>query len=169
MRETLHYLSQIRELGVIDDYAVGDAMAATFYIEPITTFDLDVFVMLPQEKDSPLFSLAPLYEHLRAAGFQEEKECVIINGVPVQFLPAYNPLTEEALEQAVEMDYDDVKVRVFSAEHLVAIALQTGRSKDKARVHSFVESGILRQEKLLDILRHHGLEAKWRHLTTNQP
>jgi len=169
MRETLHYLSQMREIGIIGDYAVGGAMAATFYIEPITTFDLDVFVMLPQEKDSLLFSLAPLYEHLRTAGFQEEKECVIINGVPVQFLPAYNPLTEEALEQAVEMDYDGIKVPVFSAEHLVAIALQTGRGKDNARVHSFVESSILRQEKLQDILKHHGLEAKWRHLTTNQP
>ena len=169
MRETLQYLAQMRESGIIGDYAIGGAMAATFYIDPIATFDLDVFVVLPQQDDSLLLSLAPLYNHLRAAGFQEDKECVIIKGLPVQFLPAYNPLVEEALGHAIEMDYDGVKVPVFSAEHLVAIALQVGRGKDKARVQSFVDSGVLRPEKLLDILARHGLEAKWKFLTTNQP
>ena len=169
MREALHYLGQMRESGVIGSYAIGGAMAATFYIDPITTFDLDVFVALPQKADNLLLSLAPLYNHLRAAGFKEDKECVIIYGVPVQFLPAYNPLVEEALERAVEMDYDGVKVRVFSAEHLAAIALQTGRGKDYVRVQSFVESGVLVQAKLTDILMRHGLEAKWKNLATNQP
>lgn len=169
MRETLQYLGQMRESGIIGDYAIGGAMAATFYIEPITTFDLDVFVVLPQTTDSLLLSLAPLYSHLRAAGFSEDKECVIIKGVPVQFLPAYNPLVEEALANAVEVDYDGIKVPVFSAEHLAAIALQTGRGKDIARVQSFVESGVLRQEKMSDILMRYGLEAKWKSMTAKQP
>jgi len=167
MRETLHYLRQMHESGVIGDYAIGGAMAATFYIEPISTFDLDVFVALPQTPDSLLVSLAPLYSHLRAQGFKEDKECVIIEGVPVQFLPAYNPLVEEALKEAIDMDYDGIKVSVFSAEHLAAIALQTGRGKDKARIHSFVESGILCKERLSDILTRHGLEEKWNTLLTN--
>jgi len=167
MRETLEYLNRMRESGIIGAYAIGGAMAATFYIEPVSTFDLDVFVALPQAPDSPLISLAPLYSHLRSEGFKEDKECVVIGGVPVQFLPAYNPLVEEALENAVEMDYDGVKAPVFSAEHLAAIALQTGRGKDKARIQSFIESGILGQDKLSDILTRHGLEAKWKNLTAN--
>ena len=168
MRETLHYLRQMRESGIIGDYAIGGAMAATFYIEPITTFDLDVFVVLPQKTDSTLISLSSLYHHLRTAGFKEDKECVFINGVPVQFLPAFNPLIEEALGNAIELDYDGVKVPVFSAEHLVVIALQTGRGKDNARVQSFVESGILCQKKLQDIIMRYGLEEKWKHLTAKQ-
>jgi len=169
MREALQYLRQMREAGVIGDYAIGGAMAATFYIEPITTFDLDVFVVLPQKAEGLLLSLSPLYNHLRTAGFTEDKECVIINGIPVQFLPAYNPLVEEALENAVEMDYDGIKAPVFSAEHLVAIALQTGRGKDYARVQSFIETGVLNHEKLTGVLKRHGLEAKWKNLATNQP
>ena len=35
-----------------------------------------------------LLTLAPLYAALRARGFVEEDECVNIEGVPVQFLPA---------------------------------------------------------------------------------
>ena len=167
MRETLHYLRQMREAGVIGEYAVGGAMAATFYIEPISTFDLDVFVALPSAPGGLLVSLEPLYNHLRANGFKEDKECVMIHGIPVQFLPAYNPLVEEALQNAVEMDYDGVKVPVFSAEHLAVIALQTGRGKDKARIQSFIESGILRNDKLTAILTRHGLEAKWKNAVTH--
>ena len=161
MRETLLYLRRMREDGVVGSYAVGGAMAAMFYIEPISTFDLDVFVMLPQTDGSVLVSLAPLYEHLRMAGFKERKECVIVGGIPVQFIPAYNSLTTEALADAVTMNYDGIEVPVFSAEHLVAIALQTGRSKDRVRVQSFIESGVLVLPKLMDILKRHGLEGKW--------
>ena len=54
----------------------------------------------------------------------------------MQFLPAANPLVREALEQAVEKEVTNISARVFTAEHLAAIALQTGRAKDKARVRS---------------------------------
>ena len=32
--------------GVIDQYAIGGAVAATFYLEPAATIDVDVFVHL---------------------------------------------------------------------------------------------------------------------------
>ena len=168
MRETLQYLAQLRESGIIGDYAIGDAMAAIFYIEPVSTFDLDVFVVLPQSPDNLLITLTPLHNHLRAAGFQEDKECVVIAGIPVQFLPAFNPLVEEALANAVEMDYEGIKVPVFSVEHLAAIALQTGRGKDYARIQSFIDADVLCSEKLTDILTRHKLEEKWKKLTANR-
>jgi len=165
MRETLRYLKKMRDEGIIGKYAVGGAMAATFYIEPISTFDLDIFVVLPQTGGGGFVSLAPLYAYLRAAGFKEDKECVVIHHLPVQFIPAFNPLTQEALDNAVLMDYDGVEVPVFTAEHLVAIALQTGRGKDRARVHAFIESGILDPQTCADILQRHGLQEKWKHWT----
>jgi len=86
-------------------------MGATFYAEPVLTFDLDIFVLLPGTT-SGLLTLAPLCEALRARGYSEEWECVNIGGVPVQFLPAYNALPEEALTQARETLYKQTLTRV---------------------------------------------------------
>lgn len=87
MRRTLRVLNELEQKGHLSRYAIGGAMGATFYVEPLLTFDLDVFVVLPQTSGG-LLSLAPLYAALRARGYAEEGECVLIEGVPVQFLPA---------------------------------------------------------------------------------
>ena len=54
-----------------------------------------------------------------------------------------------------------VTTRVMTAEHLVAIALQTGRAKDHARLVMFVESGIADMDRLRDILARHSLLDAW--------
>jgi hypothetical protein len=96
VKRTLEVLNELENQSVFSSYAIGGAMAATFYTEPVLTFDLDVFVVL-SPGTGQLISLAPVYEALRARGYGEEKETVVIEGVPVQFLPAYNALVEEAL------------------------------------------------------------------------
>ena len=58
--------------GVFTRYAIAGAMAATFYVEPLLTFDLDVFVVLPQAPGG-LLTLAPLYDALRARGYSEQE------------------------------------------------------------------------------------------------
>ena len=121
-------------------------MGATFYVEPVLTFDLDVFVVLPQTSGG-----------LRARGYREEKECVNIEGVPVQFLPVYNALLEEALAEARETRYEATPTRVLRAEHLLAIALQTGRDKDRERVRLLREQASLDQKYLAALLARHGL------------
>ena len=137
-------------------------MAATFYTEPFLTFDLDVFVVMPQTAGG-LLTLAPLYDALRARGYSEqENECIMIEGVPVQFLPAYNALLEEALNDAQEIMYEDVPARVLRSEHLLAICLQTGRSKDRERVRILREQAKLDQNFLADVLRRYQLEDKWK-------
>lgn len=50
---------------------------------------------------------------------------------------------------------------MVTAEHLVAMALKTGRAKDLARILQFVESGVLDAGKLDQILNRHGLLEKW--------
>ncbi len=109
-----------------------------------------------------MVSLAPIYDALRTRGYKEEQECILIEGVPVQFLPAYNALIEEALAQAREIDYEGVPARVVRAEHLIAICLQTGRAKDRARVAMLREQAHLDHELLADILNRHQLEDKWK-------
>ena len=164
MKRTLEVLNELERAGVIERYAIGGAMGATFYVEPLLTFDLDVFVMLPQDTDG-LLSLTPLYEALRAQGHTEDGECVLIEGVPVQFLPAYNALLEEALREARDASYEDVPTRVVRAEHLVAICLQTGRDKDRDRVRIFRDQAELDMTVLTGVLQRHGLERKWKQWT----
>lgn len=139
-------------------------MGAIFYTEPFLTFDLDVFVVLPSTGGG-LLTLAPIYDSLRARGFVEENSCVIIEGVPVQFLPAYNSLVEEALNQARQTTYENVPARVLRSEHLVAIALQTGRGKDRERVRILREQASLDMDLLADILNRHQLEETWKQWT----
>ena len=87
MKRTLEVLNELEKEGVFSRYAIGGAMAATFYVEPLLTFDLDVFVLL-QPPESGLLSLTPIYDALRSRGYAEEADCVLMEGVPVQFLPA---------------------------------------------------------------------------------
>ena len=161
MEKTLQILNALERDGIVGRYAIGGAMAATFYAEPVLTFDLDIFVLLPQTPGG-LLTLAPLYEDLRRRGYAEEGECVVIEGVPVQFLPAYNALLEEALVEARETLYEQTPTRVLRAEHLAAIAVQTGREKDRQRVRLLMEQAPMDLDYLAGVVTRHGLEGTWR-------
>jgi hypothetical protein len=160
MEKTLQVLNDLTQCGVVSSYAIGGAMGATFYVEPVLTFDLDVFIIMPQTVTG-LLTLEPLYEALRARGYVEESECVNIEGVPVQFLPAHNDLLMEALSEAREVFYEETPTRVLRAEHLAAIAIQTGRDKDRERVRLLREQADLDKEYLANLLSRHGLQGKW--------
>jgi hypothetical protein len=49
----------------------------------------------------------------------------------------------------------------MTAEHLVAVALLTGRAKDRSRILQFFEQAAVDRNKLKDVLERHGLTAKW--------
>ncbi|HKO95890.1 MAG TPA: hypothetical protein VJU86_02790 [Pyrinomonadaceae bacterium] len=117
-----------------------------------------------KESSGGLDILAPLYEYLSNKGYKAQKETIDIEGWPVQFLPIFNPLLEEAVEQAREVPFQRTKTRVMQAEHLVAIMLQTGRPKDHARIAQFIELEVVDQNRLAEILTRHGLFAKWKKL-----
>ena len=161
MKATLEVINRMKTDGIIGKYAIGGAVGATFYLEPAATLDIDVFVSLPKTPGSSLLTLAPIYEHLKTLGYKTEGEYIVIEGWPVQFLPPSDALGEEALAQAVETEAEGAPTRVMTAEHLVAIALQTGRAKDFNRILQFIESGVLDAAKLDLILHQHGLVAKW--------
>ena len=159
MKKALEALNGLEREGLLGRYAIGGAMGATFYVEPFTTFDLDVFVVLPET--GGLVTLAPLYGELAKRGYPAQDECVMIAGIPVQFLPAGTPLLDEALAQARDVPYENVTTRVFGPEHLVAVAVQAGRAKDRQRVQMFLDAGVLDRKNLEDILKRHGLMEKF--------
>ncbi|MFZ1005758.1 MAG: hypothetical protein WAN65_02900 [Candidatus Sulfotelmatobacter sp.] len=154
-------INRMQAEGIIGSYAIGGAVGAIFHLETFYTADLDVFVMLPTAPGSLLLSLTPIYEYLTARGCRVDGERIVIGDWPVQFLPPHGALEQEALAEAVETDFDGIPTFVLSAEHLVAIALKTGRVKDYARILMFLEQGAVIMEKLNSILLRHGLVAKW--------
>ena len=161
MRQVFELLNRMQAEGVISTYAIGGAVGATFYTEPAATYDVDVFVSLAQPSGKMLVSLSPIYEYLSRAKFTTEGQYVIIEGWPVQFLTPSDALDQEAIETAVETSAEGVSTRIMSAEHLAAIALRTGRSKDYLRILALVEQGALDVSKLQEILQRHGLMKKW--------
>jgi hypothetical protein len=56
-------------------------------------------------------------------------------------------------------------MRILRREYLVAIALQTGRSKDRERVRILREQAKLDIRLLADILKRHQLEKRWQQWT----
>jgi hypothetical protein len=161
MRATLEVINRMQADGVIGKYAIGGAVGAIYYLEPSATLDVDIFISLKTPSDSSLVTLSPIYDYLISHGCKVEKEYIVIEGWPVQFLPVGDALDEEALAQAVETEVEGVRTWVMSAEHLVAIALRTGRAKDFTRILQFVESGVIDPNKLDQILERSGLLAKW--------
>ena len=160
MRDALKVLLQLRDEGALADFAIGGAIAASFYIPAVATEDLDIFAFL-KPPASGLLVLTPLYERMQALGGRIENEYVVIGTWPVQILPAYTPLVEEAVTRAVDRAFEDLTVRVVDANYLCAIALQTGRPKDYLRIHSLIESGHVQSEVLGKLVRRFALAQRW--------
>jgi hypothetical protein len=161
MKDTLEIINRMQSDGVIKKYAIGGAVGATLYLEPSATLDVDVFVMLPSASVGSLVSLTGIYSYLTALGCEPQGEHIMIGSWPVQFLTPGTPLENEAIAEARLTDVAGVSTWVMSAEHLVAIALQTGRRKDHARILQFLEQKALDDAKLQQLLARHGLLEKW--------
>lgn len=162
MKLALQAINDLERAGLIRRPAIGGAMALLFHDEPVVTYDLDIFCLLPTT--GLLVSLEPIYTALLARGFHAEAEAVVIGGVPVQFIPAYNPLVTEALEQAVALAFDGVPVRVLTLEHLMAIMVQTNRPKDRERLAMLAGNPAIDESRLRAILSRHELLTAWKRL-----
>jgi len=154
MERALSVINEMMHLGLIKNYAIGGGIAATYYIEPILTYDLDVFFIPVKEG---MEELAPIYEFACQRGYAPDAEAILIEGFPIQFIPAYNDLVREAVLNSDSVKYEDVEVKIIKAEYLTAIALQTWRAKDRERAIRLLESGAVDRAKLWAILEKFGL------------
>jgi hypothetical protein len=159
MKETLAVVEQLHQNEVIGLYAVGGAVGATFYLEPMATLDVDIFVLF--EPPPLILTLTPIYDACARLGYRAEGEALMIEGWPVQFLAADAPLLAEAVREAVTRESEGLTTRVMTPEHLMAIALQTGRAKDQARLVMFVEAAVADMDRLREILAGYSLLEAW--------
>ena len=158
MEKTLKFIKELKEKKVLKDFSIGGGIAALYYIEPLLTYDLDIFFI--PIKDG-IDVLAPIYQYLKEKGFKAKKEHVWIEGVPVQFIPVYNELVKEAVQHSGEVKYGRIKTRVLGLEYLIAVMLQTFRPKDRERLVKIFEEAKIELKLLKKILRKYGLYDKY--------
>jgi hypothetical protein len=140
---------------VIKDYALGDALAAIYYTEPFTTYDADIIFVASDKTLSG--GIPAIYSHLQAKGWHVEREYLVVKGFPVQFLAA-SGLTEEAVREAKQIEFENVRAKVFRPEYIIAIAASVGRHKDLARIEQLMTQARINKRMLDDILRRYNLK-----------
>lgn len=159
MKELATLLNAMREAGVILNYAMFGAVAQMRYTEPVATFDADVLVAVPEPERLDI--LAPLYSFCAQQGWHPEGEAIRVGAWPVQFIPVFSPLTQEALALAETVDFEGVPFRVVTASHLAVIALSVGRPKDYARILALLDAPAVAQAKVAELAARHGLADAW--------
>lgn len=146
--------------GVIRNYALFGAAAQMRYTEPIATLDVDVLVAVPTPERLDL--LEPIYTFCAGRGYIPEGEGIRVGAWPVQFVPVFDALTSESLEQADTVDFEGVPLRVVRAAHLAVIALKVGRAKDYARILALLEAESVTPEEIAGLAGKHGLGEAWK-------
>lgn len=163
LKEAIAVLNELVKRDIVKEYAVGGGTATLAYLEPVLTFDVDVFVVFsdPNRFDvlNPIYSV--LMSEYGATINPDHPETISVCGVLIQFLEAKDGLLRDACRAAKDFDYDGVPVRIFSAEYLMAICMSVGRPKDRQRVGMFIAEHAYNEEDLLKILRAYSLETKW--------
>jgi len=159
VKELALLLNEMQRAGVIQDYALFGATAQMRYTEPVATLDADVLVAVTSA--DRLDVLGGIYEFCAAKGYRPEGEAIRVGAWPTQFIPAFNPLTREAMEQAETADFDGVAFRVVRADHLAVIALSVGRAKDLTRILALLESGVVSRGAIGSLAARHDLAQAW--------
>lgn len=166
MEKVIQVLNRMQADGVIEKFAIGGGIASIYYLEPYETDDIDVFISPVVVDQSGLVSLAPVYSYLKKLGYHAVREGILIEDWLVQFLPASASVQAEAVERAQRVPYGETYTSIFSAEHLGAELLRSGRPQDFARVVSLIESEQMDMRVFRDIVRRHGLAEKWKEFAT---
>ena len=155
LADVLRAANELVSAGLIEDYALGGALAAIYYVEPFTTYDADIIFVATDKTLSA--GIPAIYSYLQSKGWRVEREHLLIKDFPVQFLAA-SGLTEEAVCKANRIEYDGIPAKVFRPEYIIAIAASVGRHKDLARIEQLMAQAKIDKALLDDILLRHKLK-----------
>ena len=162
IQEVIVELNYLQTKGIISSYAIGGAVAAGVYTAPMSTEDVDVFVIFAGSKAHSLDALSPIYGALIPRGAKVSHAHLEIGGWPVRFLPgATNGLYRDATANARDLAVGGQTARFMGPEHLAAIALQTNRGKDLVRVLEFLKTDVMNQSLFHSLITKFGLTDEW--------
>jgi len=152
-------VNKMYQEGILEDYAIGGAVATIYYTEPFATKDLDIFFM-PIEKEKVIL-LTPFYDFLLKKGYKTYKEYIMIGDTPIQFIPASTDLEKEAVKNATFVKYKNIEVKILKPEYLIAVFLKVYRPKDRDKLIRLLEQSKINKTFLSDILKRHNLDKKF--------
>lgn len=158
MRELIELIDEMLHDGILRNYAIFGALAQMRYTEAVVTMDADILVGV---EDDSLAVLSPIYAFCKERGYFPEGEAIRVGAWPVQFIPAFDELSLDAMEQADQADIDGLNVRVVRADYLAVMALKVGRSKDKLRVLALLESEAITTDDIAKLVEKYSLKDKW--------
>ncbi len=145
--DAFRILNGLKRRKVIRDYVVIGAIAATAYMEPIFTEDIDVIVLVDSDEEY-------LRAFRRVGELAEGQEGMhhIMGGVPVQMFPSSTkPLFKDVLDQALPVKFGRLGSKFASAEHLILLYLEPFREKDRLRIMNVMPSA--EKSKLRSLLK----------------
>jgi len=133
--------------GIIDRYAIGGAVGATFYLEPVATLDVDIFISFQAQLGSLLISPEPVFKYLTERGAlpgifnapasRLKKSC---RGVKSNFLSLNAPQHTSASVQTLRLLL--LSLLAFTAHAHAAVAAHLARRQrgrgQITRVHSSI-------------------------------
>ena len=133
--DALRQLNNLKQRKVIRDYAIIGAVAATAYMEPIFTEDIDVVILVDSDEE-----YLQAYSVIAEQSESQEGMHQVMGGVPVQLFPTtVMPLYRDAVEQAHKFRINNTRARVATAEHLILLYLVANRQRDRLRVSYLIE------------------------------
>src|SRR5438046_5309893 len=81
LAEVLRAANRLVAAKLIEDWALGGALAAIYYVEPFTTYDAAIF-FIPTDKVLTA-GIPAIYAHLQAQGWQVERAHLLVRGLMV--------------------------------------------------------------------------------------
>lgn len=112
-------------------------------------------------KEKNYSCLSPLYNWLKERNYNPIKEHVLIEGIPVRFIPVDSDLVNEAVLNASSNKYEDITTFVLKPEYLIAIMLKTNRAKDRERLAIMLDETDISNEQLEKILLKYKLTSAY--------
>ena len=161
IREVIKMVNQMQADGVIERYAVGGAVGATFYLEPVATLDVDIFIAFQPEEGSLIVSPKPIFDYLKArGGTMEGNTSSLVVG---RFNSSRPPdRWGRRLSRRPWNPMSMARLRAYSLPNTSPPSRsRPRRAKDKARLLQFIEAGALDAARFQAILVRHGLVHAW--------
>jgi len=141
--KALQILNRLKRKGLIRDYAIGGGYAVNYYLEPILTYDLDIFLLMDTDEE-----FHALYDYFKKTGYKIKNVYIVIAEMPVQFLPSsIHPLIDEAVRKAKKIRVKGIPTKVLKAEHLIGTLLMAFRAKDKMVIPQLLELADIKKLK----------------------
>ncbi len=139
-------LNGFKQRRIIRDYAIIGAVAATAYMEPMSTADLDVIVLTNTDEEyRHTFGL--IAEHSEG----QEGMHQILGGVPLQIFPSnLMPLYQDTVATARKLRIGSITARVATREHLILLRLLADREQDHFRIRRLLRDAD--RERLIELL-----------------